>query len=208
RRDGIARARAEIFESLSSIGYTAFCLALALTLSINGWGLWPAETWGVVPTLIALGLLIIGYDAWFYWAHRLLHTKMFYRYHQWHHKSLAPTPWSADSQSAVETLMIQSFMVAATLLMPITPWALVLHRLYDHINGQIGHAGVEYAGGPLTRAPSPLVAVRFHDRHHERFTVNYANYFSIWDRIMGTLDPAYDQEPADDRHPRPEPRDA
>ncbi|MEM9735587.1 MAG: hypothetical protein AAF908_03160, partial [Pseudomonadota bacterium] len=72
RRDGIARARAEILESLSSSGYTAFCLALALTLSLNGWGLWPAETWGLIPTVIALGLLIIGYDAWFYWAHRLL----------------------------------------------------------------------------------------------------------------------------------------
>ena len=191
-RDGETRARAEILESLQSIAWTSACLALALTLSLNGWGLWPAESHGLLPTLIALPLLVIGYDAWFYWAHRALHLDALYRFHSWHHKSVAPTPWSADSQSAVETILIQSFMVVATLLLPITPAALILHRLYDHINGQIGHSGHEWASGPLTRFPSPMVAVRYHDVHHARFRYNFGNYFSIWDRVMGTMDPEYD----------------
>ncbi len=32
----------------------------------------------------------------------------------------------------------------------------------------------------------------FHDQHHSRFRYNYANFFSFWDRVMGTLDPKYD----------------
>ncbi|MEM8698829.1 MAG: sterol desaturase family protein [Pseudomonadota bacterium] len=209
-RDGEIRARAEILESLQSIAWTSACLALALTISLNGWGLWPAESHGLLATAIALALLIIGYDTWFYWAHRALHLDAFYRFHAWHHKSVAPTPWSADSQGAVETVMIQSFMVVATLVLPITPAALILHRLYDHINGQIGHSGHEWAGGPFTRFPSPMVAVRYHDVHHARFRYNFGNYFSIWDRVMGTMDPNYDR--AEDRTPhdrhRERPRDA
>ena len=205
-RDGEKRARAEIFESLRSIGWTTLCFALALTISLNGWGLWPAGGYGLVETVIGLVILIVGYDAWFYWAHRALHLDAFYKYHSWHHKSVAPTPWSADSQSAVETLMIQSFMVVAALLGPIPPVALILHRLYDHINGQIGHSGHEWAGGPMTRFPSPMVAVRYHDVHHARFRYNFGNYFSIWDRVMGTMDPDYDQPEKATSHDRP--RDA
>ncbi|MEM7506818.1 MAG: sterol desaturase family protein [Pseudomonadota bacterium] len=192
-RDGEIRARAEIAESLRSIAWTSACFALAMLIAWRGWGLWPADSFGLFQTLIALTILILGYDAWFYWAHRAMHLDTLYRFHAWHHKSVAPTPWSADSQSAVETVMIQGFMVVASLLLPITPAALILHRLYDHINGQIGHSGHEWVGGPLTRFPSPMVAVRYHDVHHARFRYNFGNYFSLWDRLMGTMDPDYDQ---------------
>jgi hypothetical protein len=41
--------------------------------------------WGVVGTVIVLDLL---HDAWFYWTHRLLHTKGLYRrVHYMHHES-------------------------------------------------------------------------------------------------------------------------
>lgn len=191
-RDGMKRARAEILESVASIAVTTFCLALALLITWNGWGLWALSDWGILNTIIGAVLLIVGYDTWYYWAHRLLHTGPFYRFHQWHHKSVAPTVWSADSQSVVETALIQGFMIAAALVLPITPVALILHRLYDHVNGQIGHCGYEYAGGPATSFPSPMVAVAYHDVHHSRFKYNFGNYFSVWDRLMGTMDPGYD----------------
>jgi len=34
--------------------------------------------------------------------------------------------------------------------------------------------------------------VTFHDQHHEKFKYNFATHFSWWDRLMGTLDPTYD----------------
>lgn len=194
-RDGMKRARAEIKESLLSIAVTSFCLSLAIALSIFGYTLWtPWE--GIIGAAAGLLVLILLYDAWFYWSHRLLHTKPFYRFHHWHHRSVAPTVWSSDSQTAVETGMIQGFMVVATVLLPISPLALVAHRIYDHFNGQLGHCGYEYFAGKGARFPSPMVCTGFHDQHHELFTYNYANYFSLWDRICGTLHPAYDGEVA------------
>jgi Sterol desaturase len=79
-------------------------------------------------------------------------------------------------------------------LLPVPSLTLVLHRVVDHINSQFGHAGFEYFAGPGARFPSPMLCATFHDRHHSKFTVNYANFFSIWDRWMGTLDPEYDRE--------------
>ena len=192
-RDGMRRARAEIRESVRSIAATALCLSLAIALSRGGWTLWtPPEGAGWPWTLGAALGLILGYDAWYYWMHRLMHTERLWAWHAWHHRSVAPTVWSSDSQSLPETLLVQGFLVLATLLFPVTPAALVLHRLYDHVNGQIGHAGFEYFADRSTRFPSPMVCTAYHDLHHERFRWNFGNYFSFWDRLCGTLHPDYD----------------
>ncbi|MFV0474544.1 MAG: sterol desaturase family protein [Pikeienuella sp.] len=192
RADGEARAKAEILESIRSIAFTAACMALALALIRFGYTLWtPWEGW--IGALGGAAILVLGYDAWFYWAHRLLHTKRFIRYHRWHHRSRAPTVWSTDSQSVVETVMIQSWMVLAALIFPISPIALVLHRLYDHINGQLGHCGYEFFASPTTRRPWPMVCTTYHDQHHELYNWNYGNFTSLWDRWGGTLHPDYDK---------------
>ncbi|MBJ3778605.1 sterol desaturase family protein, partial [Acuticoccus mangrovi] len=46
--------------------------------------------------------------------------------------------------------------------------------------------------GKSSRYPSPVVCVTFHDMHHSTYNYNYANHFSFWDRVMGTLHPEYD----------------
>lgn len=192
RADGEARARDEMFESLRSIAITSACMALAICLSLFGWTLWPPmEGW--IGVAAGAAILILGYDLYYYWAHRLLHTKRFVRFHRWHHQSRAPTVWSTDSQSPVETLMIQSWMIWAVLLLPIPPLAIVIHRLYDHINGQLGHCGYEFFADRSTRAPSPLVCTTYHDQHHELYSWNYGNFTSVWDRLHGTLHPDYDR---------------
>jgi sterol desaturase/sphingolipid hydroxylase (fatty acid hydroxylase superfamily) len=55
-----------------------------------------------------------------------------------------------------------------------------------------GHAGHEYFASATTRRPWPLLCTTFHDQHHGSFRFNYANTFSWWDRLMGTIHPSYD----------------
>ncbi len=205
RRDGMRRAATEIRESVVSIAVTAACLAAALTLTRHGWTLWTPLEPGLLSVLGMLALTTFLFDGWFYWMHRLLHTKRFWRFHRDHHKAIAPTVWSSDSQSVVETFLTQLFLIVAAVLLPVPAAALVLHRVVDHVNSMFGHAGFEYFAGPGARFPSPMLCALFHDRHHERFTVNYANFFSIWDRWMGTLDADYDRDVA--RLERGEPAD-
>ncbi len=142
-------------------------------------------------SLIASLLL---FDTWFYWLHRLIHTRFFYRrVHRWHHLTIAPVVWSNNSDRLIDNLFLQSYWFVAHLLIPIAPATLLAHKIYDQITGVIGHSGHEH-GGRWCWPPSPLVGVTHHDQHHQFFRCNYATHFTWWDRTMGTLHPDHDRE--------------
>jgi sterol desaturase/sphingolipid hydroxylase (fatty acid hydroxylase superfamily) len=156
-----------------------------------GWGLrpWP----GVGGTALSLIASLLLFDAWFYWLHRLIHTRLFYRrVHQWHHLTVVPVVWSNNSDRLIDNLFLQSYWLVAHLLIPIAPAALFAHKIYDQITGIIGHSGYEH-GGRWCRPPSPLVGVTHHDQHHQFYRCNYATHFTLWDRLMGTLHPEHDR---------------
>ena len=84
-------------------------------------------------------------------------------------------------------------------------WVALISANYINL---AGHAGVEVTRRtPGLLAPNGIAAmldpqragvsrwfnaVTHHDLHHQRYTVNYGLYFTIWDRIMGTLAPDSD----------------
>ena len=37
-----------------------------------------------------------------------------------------------------------------------------------------------------------MLCTSYHDQRHAEFRYNFANYFSIWDRMLGTVSPDYD----------------
>jgi lathosterol oxidase len=157
-----------------------------------GWGLAPAEGFAGVVLSFVLSLLL--FDTWFYWFHRLIHTRPFYtRVHRWHHQTVTPVAWSNNSDRLIDDLFLQSYWLVAHFLVPAAPLVLLAHKLYDQITGVVGHSGYEH-GGAWCRPPSPLVGVTHHDQHHRFFTCNYATHFTLWDRLMGTLHPDHDSE--------------
>lgn len=192
-RRGEKRKWKEIRQSAWSLSATCFCLAAGLFLQAKGLTLFAplALSWWSVPLMFAVSIL--AFDAWFYWAHRLMHWGPLYKHHQYHHRSVAPTVWSNYSDTIVDAFAMQSYYLWAPLLLPIPPAVLVAHRVYDHFNGMIGHSGFEFAASKWTRIPSPMVCTLFHDQHHSHFHYNFANFFSFWDRVMGTLHNDYDR---------------
>ena len=193
RRRGEDRARIEIIQSLKSLVVTCGCVAGGLWLQWMGWTLWAPLDLSVASFVGLFVVSVVLYDAWFYWGHRLMHWGPLYRHHIWHHRSVAPTVWSNYSDSLPDAFAMQAYYLIAPVLLPIPPLVLILHRLWDHVNGQIGHSGFEYFADRATRFPSPMVCVTFHDQHHEKFGYNYANFFSVWDRLCGTINPDYDR---------------
>ena len=147
--------------------------------------------WGFILSLVASMLL---FDTWFYWFHRLIHVRFVYSWvHRWHHLTVTPVTWSNNSDRLIDNLFLQSYWLVAHLLLPVSPLALVIHKLYDQITGVAGHSGFEH-GGIWCWPPSPLVGVTHHDQHHRYFLCNYATHFSLWDRLMGTLHSEHDAE--------------
>ncbi len=192
-RRGEKRMWREIRQSAWSLTATCFCLAFGLFAQAKGWTLFaPLElsAWSFAGMFL---VSIVLFDAWFYWAHRFMHWGPMYRFHALHHRSVAPTVWSNYSDDIVDAFVMQSYYLWAPLILPIPAAVLIAHRVYDHFNGMIGHSGFEFAASKLTRIPSPMVCTLFHDQHHAHFNTNYANFFSVWDRWMGTLDRRYDE---------------
>ena len=164
------------------------------TYTTLGWGFaaWPASNLWSVPLSLLASLVL--FDAWFYWLHRLIHTRPLYaKVHRWHHMTVTPVAWSNNSDRLIDNLFLQSYWLVAHFLIPVAPAVLIAHKIYDQITGVVGHSGYEYAGRSCL-PPSPLVGVTHHDQHHRYFRCNYATHFTFWDRLMGTLHPDYDSE--------------
>jgi sterol desaturase/sphingolipid hydroxylase (fatty acid hydroxylase superfamily) len=175
-----------------SILIIALCFAGGLFAQWQGWALTPLPlSWWSAPVTFVASLIL--YDAWFYWVHRLLHSRPFLRFHTPHHRAKAPTVWTNHNETPVEALLNQAFYVLIVFVLPI-PWQmLIVQKLYDQISGMLGHCGYEHFASPMARAPWPLASTVFHDNHHRYFGYNFAHSFSVWDRLMGTLHRDYDE---------------
>ncbi|MBB4954689.1 sterol desaturase/sphingolipid hydroxylase (fatty acid hydroxylase superfamily) [Agrobacterium vitis] len=193
----------ELAHAPGSIAIISFCFTGGLFAQAMGWTItpWPLSWWA---SPLLLGASIVLYDAWFYWIHRLLHCKPFYRFHALHHKSVAPTVWTNHHETFTEAFLNQAFYLIIPFILPIAWPILVAQKLYDQISGMVGHAGYEHFASPAGRRPFPLASTVFHDQHHGHFAYNYGHTFSVWDRMMGTLYPKYDEtlESFEDKKPQ------
>lgn len=193
RQTSVAQVRRDRKQSVLSLGVIATMLGLGhWGYASLGWGFRPLP--GIGGAVFSLAASLVLFDTWFYWLHRLIHSRWLYRWvHRWHHLTVTPVAWSNNSDRLIDNLFLQSYWLIAHLLIPIAPAALFAHKIYDQITGVVGHSGYEH-GGWLTLPPSPLISVTHHDQHHQFFRCNYATHFTWWDRMMGTLHPDHDSE--------------
>ena len=184
--------RRDFWQSVRSLFWIAGFLAGGLTCQQIGLTWRPYQV-TFTTAIIGFSCSLLIFDTWFYWGHRLLHLRGFYgRIHAWHHQSVTPTVWSNNSDTFLDNCILQSYFLFAPFFLPIPGAILVFHKLFDQITGMVGHSGFEHAPGRLSRFPSPLLGVTFHDLHHRSARCNFATHFSFWDRFMQTIHPEYD----------------
>jgi sterol desaturase/sphingolipid hydroxylase (fatty acid hydroxylase superfamily) len=192
-------ARQLIVEFLCSVRSVAVFSTVSL-LSIMMWRagwLWAPE-WrehaGLAWIIVSFAITVIAHDAYFYWAHRIMHhPRLFRSFHRRHHRSMNPTPFTAYSFDLAEAAVMASFTVIWELIVPVS-WigftAFLIHQIARNV---IGHSGYELF--PANRDGRPmfdwLTTVTHHDLHHAQAGWNYGLYFTWWDRWMGTEHPEY-----------------
>jgi sterol desaturase/sphingolipid hydroxylase (fatty acid hydroxylase superfamily) len=186
----------EFLVSLRSIAIFS-TIGLA-TFALDRTGLLPgphlAASWGPIWFGASLVLMIVGHDAYFYWAHRLMHDpRLFRRFHRRHHLSHNPSPFTAYSFDLGEAVVMAGFVPLWMIVVP-TPWPAVgLFMLHQIVRNTLGHSGYEVM--PARSDGRPLIGwittVTHHDLHHSNAGWNYGLYFTWWDRLMGTEHPQY-----------------
>jgi lathosterol oxidase len=137
---------------------------------------------------------IFIHDTYFYWIHRLMHQKKWFRQiHKVHHQSFNPTPWAALSFHPMEAILEIGIIPVMVFLIPIHPLALFLFVTWSLLWNVIGHLGYEIFPAGFVHHPifKWFNTSTHHNMHHEKANCNYGLYFNIWDTLMQTNHKAY-----------------
>lgn len=133
---------------------------------------------------VAIFFLIPVWESfYFYWIHRLLHTRPFYRFHALHHRNTDVGPWSGLSMHPVEHVLyfgsvLIHFAIASH------PVHVMFHLLFYGLYAITTHTGFE---GLLFRNKKRLHLGNFHHQiHHRYFECNYGNLDVPWDILFGS----------------------
>lgn len=153
--------------------------------------------YGIGYLILSVALLILLQDTYFYWTHRLMHHRWFFRWsHAVHHRSVSPSPWTAYSFAPAEALVHAAFVPLTALVLPVHQVALFLFLSFMIVRNVQGHLGIELLPRGFTRhwlGRWSTTAVH-HDLHHRNARKNFGLYFTFWDRLLGTTDERYEAE--------------
>ncbi|MGZ3419836.1 MAG: sterol desaturase family protein [Polyangiales bacterium] len=145
-------------------------------------------------TVIAL---IVLQDTYFYWTHRAMHHPKLYRwFHKVHHASVQTSPWTAYAFSPLEAATHAAFVPLVWLFLPMHELAVFSFMLFMVTRNVLGHLSIELFPSGFTRGrvTGLSTTTTHHALHHRHFRANFGLYFTFWDRAMGTLHPAYEEE--------------
>lgn len=127
-------------------------------------------------------------DTLIYWIHRILHWPSVYWLHKLHHKYKETTPWSAFSFHPLDGFAQSVPYHLYALFFPMHS------RLYALTLTLVGLWTVNIHDRMTLRLWGVNGAAH-HTIHHTKFNYNYGQYFTLWDRMLGTYKCPYEQWP-------------
>jgi lathosterol oxidase len=132
-------------------------------------------------------LALLAMDAWLYWKHRLLHTRLLFGFHRDHHVYRDPTPFAGFAVGPVESLL--TFWPILLLCIPAaTHYAPLYFSLvagFVLLNFYL-HCGVTLGWVEATLPRAFVNTSAFHNQHHANAEVNFGEAFTLWDYLCGS----------------------
>jgi len=190
--------RRELLQSLVSIAIFASIVPILFAFGLQPYMRFYAHIsdYGWPYFFISILLMMLVQDTYFYWTHRLMHHRRLFRYfHLTHHRSLNPNPWSTYSVNPLEAVVDAGANVIILFTIPAHGLALFLFSWINTAYAIYGHLGYEiFPPGTATHWAGRWINTSVaHNTHHAKARYNYGWYFLFWDRLMGTLEPEYEQ---------------
>ncbi len=189
---GKKQVRHEILFSFSTIIIFTLILIAGYLLYINNCTTLYTNIrqYGYGYFFISIVIMITIHDTYFYWVHRLLHTRWFLKnIHRVHHRSANPTPLAANSFHPIEAFILGLIVFPLITILPVHIFALLLFNTLVVVTNVIGHLGFEFMP-PHLRNSLPgqcITSSTHHNLHHQKSNKNFGLYFTFWDRLMKTL---------------------
>jgi lathosterol oxidase len=137
---------------------------------------------GILFTLASTVVFFFALEAAAYYTHRWLHGRfMFKHVHRWHHRCVAPTPFTTVTMHPVEFISLQATAFLPVFLIPVHVGAFIFLLIYVLLYNIKDHSGIVLNSRLPWQGSS-----RFHDDHHVYFHCNYGQNLPIFDRLHGT----------------------
>jgi methylsterol monooxygenase len=133
--------------------------------------------------------LILFAEIWFYYMHRLMHHRYFYRWHKDHHSFIHPHALAGLYCSPVEMILVNQLALSIPFqILGYNYCEMVIFLCLVALNVLKGHSGLEYyltEDNLKNKILLFLFGNRMHDIHHEYLNVNYGLFY-ILDPLHGT----------------------
>lgn len=114
-----------------------------------------------------------------------------WHFHKIHHIDTAVDATTALRHHPVESVFRVGALLAAILVMGVPIWMVMFYQSLSALMSQFNHANIHlphWADRSLSWViVSPDMHKVHHSRHQPETDSNYANIFSIWDRLFGTF---------------------
>jgi len=151
--------------------------------------------WSALPLWSETLLGIAGLDLFAYFAHVLLHKSAFgWQFHRVHHSEPEVDVTTAFRQHPGETVWRIGWQLAAIVIFGVSLWVVIIYLMLSALNAQLEHANLNVPDKLDRLLRLFIVTPNMHKVHHSRAQIetdsNYANIFSIWDKLFGTYTPA------------------
>lgn len=138
----------------------------------------------IAASIIKYFCVILFTDAWFYYAHRLMHHPYFYKYHRQHHEFIQPYALAGLYCGAFEMWFCNNLSASLPMrLFGLGGIEMLLLSVLTSLFVIKGHGGIQY----LYNGSDSLIADWEHAHHHKKMNVNYGTSY-FFDRLHGTYD--------------------
>lgn len=145
--------------------------------------MFPITTLGLLSKYICLLLFI---EIWFYYSHRLMHTKYLYRWHLDHHAFIKGYGLSGLYCSLFEMIFVNQMSITVpSLLLNLSLTEGIVLSFLVALNVLKGHSALHRNNHVLKWVPEQLRQSWDHDYHHRYMTHNFGVLYLL-DRIHGT----------------------
>lgn len=199
RPPSMASIRADIHLSVQSAA--VFALAMAGVLQLRAHGLTrlysSPEQYGWWYLGVSFLLVLVLQDGFFYATHRLAHHPAFFAWlHRGHHRSGHPTPWTSFAFDLPEAALQALFLVLVVVILPLHLFTLLAVLTTMTIWAIVTHLGLsQLPGGDLPAWFGRwLIGPAHHGIHHRHSNRHFGLYFTFWDWLLATDDPASDKK--------------
>ncbi|MGD1930705.1 MAG: sterol desaturase family protein [Leptolyngbyaceae cyanobacterium] len=186
---------------LSVLSGLFFALGAACFMVCYDWDLTQVYTQWKLQDLgyIAFSYILVLWlqDTCFYFTHRLFHLPLLFKwFHQGHHLSQPPTPWTFFALEPMEAAVQATFLFGITFVVPLHLGVLVAILITMAVWAMGNHLGFQVVPSSQTSRwwGRWLIGSTHHLVHHRQYSQHYGLYFTFWDKVLGTQNDRYDAE--------------